>query len=409
MSPKFAFFDTNTWIYLANGFDAFAKQYGDLHFKVFDILEKRVNDGSLVIFTNEIIKAEWLRHLDDAAHQVKQLNIDAKKYKDQLLAIGSYLGQNKDEIDELIKCVDETTARKIAKHEQHIERVKKFIDERTEIIAVDDEHRVEASKMALSKQAPFCGDKSNSMADALILLSITDFLDLTKANHHPAVKYALQEDGVVESYFVTSNFNDFAALPDKHTIHPDLAPILARSGTVYYPTLGLLVNKLEKEFLTQDELRVIENADHSIYCSVCDGEYPSIQISKETKLFDPFKLDGSNNPDQLSIFEEIAPVYQDPFVDVQTAYCDNCGADFITCPNCGDMLHIKEDEKTSCTGCHYKFLLQVERDRKGAIHGHEFIIVRNYICEDCGDDCDDVDEQGVCETCAEYRRIAENQ
>ena len=225
----------------------------------------------------------------------------------------------------------------------------------------------------------------------------------------PAVKYALQEDGVVESYFVTSNFNDFAALPDKHMIHPDLAPILARSGTIYYPTLGLLINKLEKEFLSQDELRAIENAEHAIYCPVCDGEYPSIQFSSPTKVFDPFKLDGSKDPDQLSIFEDAEPIYQEPYAEVETAYCDHCGADFFTCPNCGDMVHIKENEKTPCTGCHYKFELHLERDRKGAIHGQEFIIVKDYTCEDCGDDFDDVDEHGLCENCAEYKRIAEGQ
>jgi hypothetical protein len=410
MAPKFVFFDSNTWIYLANGFDIFSNNYLELHFKVFEILEKRVSDGSLIIFTNEIIKQEWARHQDDAATQIGLIKSKAKSYKDQLRTIGAFIGQNKEQIDLLTKAVDEETEKKIALHVRHIERVKKFIEERTEPIAVSDKHRIEATQMAQRKQAPFRGDKSNSMSDALILLSITDFLDTSKKIEHAAVQYALQEDGAIESYFITSNFGDFAALPDKHTIHPDLAPILARSGTAYYPSLVPLINNLEKEFLTQDELRAIEAADRSIHCQVCDSEYPSVQFSNPTRLFDPFKGNNSNDPSQLLLFNDI-PVYdsEEPFSEVEIAYCDHCGADFITCPNCDEMVHIKENEKIQCTGCHYKFLLHVERDRKGTIHGYEHIIVRDFTCNDCGEDFDEVDENGLCETCADYKNIAEAQ
>lgn len=87
MSLKFVFFDSNTWIYLANGFDVFSNKYLELHFKVFDILEKRVLDGSLVILTNEIIKEEWGRHQNDAAKQIAIITGKAKSYKDQLITI----------------------------------------------------------------------------------------------------------------------------------------------------------------------------------------------------------------------------------------------------------------------------------------------------------------------------------
>ena len=307
----------------------------------------------------------------------------------------------------MTKAIDEETVKKSNLHKQHIERVKKFIEEHTENIAVSDEHRIEASSMAQRKQAPFVGDKSNSMADALILLSITDFLDKSKRNDHPAVKYARQESEEVESYFITSNFGDFAALPDKHTIHPDLVHILERSGTAYYPSLVPLINKLEAEFLTQDELRAIEEADESACCEVCDSEYMSIQFSMVTKVYDPFKVKGTNDVDQLSLFgDEIAPI-QEPFSEVRPAYCDHCGADFITCPNCGDFVHIKENEKTQCTGCHYKFLLNVEKDRKGAIHGYEYTIVNDFTCNYCGDDFDEISEEGLCENCAEFDKIAQ--
>lgn len=408
MGPKFAFFDSNTWIYLANGFNVFSNKYEDLHFKVFEILEKRVSDGSLVIFTNEIIKEEWARHQDDAAHQIGLLKNKSKSYKDQLRTISAYIGQTKEQLDELIKAVDEETDKKILQHEQHIDRVKKFIEAHTDVIVVSDQHRIEASQMAQRKQAPFLGDKSNSMSDALILLSITDFLNSSKKNNHPAVKYALGEDGVVESYFVTSNFSDFAALPNKHKIHPDLEPILARSGTEYQPSLGLLINDLEKEFLTQDELRAIEDADRSTYCEVCNSEYASVQFSATTNVFDPFKFEGYVDPNQLTLFDtEMENLKDEPFVDLETAYCDHCNADYVVCPNCQEMVHVKENEKTPCTGCYYKFMLDVERDRKGLVHGYSFTIIRDFTCSDCGDEFDEFSELGLCETCEEYRVVAE--
>lgn len=407
VAPKFVFFDSNTWIYLANGFDVFANKYLELHFKVFEILEKRVLSGDLVIFTNGIIKEEWARHQDDAAIQIKNIINKANHYKDQLRDIGRFTAGNEQYIEHLIKSVDEETQRKVALHEAHIEKVKKFIEDRTEAIAVSDQHRIEASQMAQRKQAPFIGDKSNSMSDALILLSITDFLDTSKKNDNPAVRFALAEAGWVESYFITSNFNDFAALPDKHSIHPDLAPILARSGTFYYPSLGPLINKLEKEFLTQDELRAIEEADRSTFCQVCDSDYPTVQFCAPTSVFDPFKFNGHVDPSQLELFEKGAEVVrEEPFSDVESAFCDHCGADYIICPNCYDMVHLKQNEKTACTGCEYNFIVKVTRDRKGAIHGYEYEIVRNFLCIDCGDSFEEVDHSGCCETCAEYRDLA---
>jgi len=408
MAPKFVFFDSNTWIYLANGFDVFSNNYLELHFKVFEILEKRVLDGSLVIFTNEIIKEEWARHHDDAAKQISIIKGKAKNYKDQLRSIGAFIGQNQDQIDQLINAIDEQTNQKIKLHEEHIERVKKFIEKHTDTIEVSDKHRIEASQMAQRKQAPFRGDKSNSMADALILLSITDFLDTSKHIDHGAVQYALHEDGAIESYFVTSNFGDFAALPDKHTIHPDLVPILARSGTSYFPSLVPLINNLEKEFFAQDELRAIEAADCSIHCGVCDSEYASVRFSSPAKLFDPYKLQGSNDPDQLSLFDsETVSTPEEPYSNVETAYCENCGTDYVICPNCDAMFNIKENETTPCPECHYKFLLHIEKDRKGSIHSYEYLIVQEFTCKDCGDDFDEVNEDGICETCAEYKHIAE--
>ena len=70
MAPKFVFFDSSMWIYLANGFKVFSGKYLDLHFKIFDILERRAAEGSLVILTNEIVKEEWERNEEESAKQL---------------------------------------------------------------------------------------------------------------------------------------------------------------------------------------------------------------------------------------------------------------------------------------------------------------------------------------------------
>lgn len=405
MAPKFVFFDSNTWIYLANGFEVFSGKYLDLHFKVFDILERRVSDGSLVIFTNEIVKEEWKRNEEESAKQLGLLVKRANSYKDQLLSIGEYLGHNETQIEQLIKAVDMQTDRKIHLNRIHIAKVKQFIEHKTENIAICDRHRIEASVMAQRKQAPFRGDKSNSMSDALILLSITDFLDTSKPIDHLAVKYAIKENGGFDSYFITSNFGDFANLPDKHTIHPDLEPILARSGTVYHPSLGPLMEQLEKEFLTQDELRALEATDRSIHCYICDCDYPSLKFSEPIRIYDPYKSNGSYNLNQLLLFDDIVPVFHKdgPYSNVETGYCRHCNTDFIVCPNCDCMFNIEEDETVECPECYYKFLLEVEKGFKDKTHSHTYSIVQEFTCIYCGDSFHENNTENLCEFCLEYQ------
>lgn len=204
------------------------------------------------------------------------------------------------------------------------------------------------------------------MSDALILLSITDFLDTSKPIDHPAVKYAIREGGGFSSYFITSNFGDFANLPDKHRIHPDLEPILARSNTRYYPSLGPLIEEFEKEFLSRDELQALEDSDSFFSCYICEGEYRSLKFSDTRRVYDPYKFNGSFDPDQLVLFNDIPFNDQDdPFSEIDTAYCGHCNTDFIVCPNCHSMFNIDVDEITDCVECHYKFKLEMEKDRRG--------------------------------------------
>jgi len=410
MAPKFVFFDSNTWIYLSNGFEVFSKKYLDLHFKVFEILQKRVWDGSLIIFTNEIVKEEWKRNEEDAATQLRVLTDKAKSYTDQLRAIGQYLDHDQDQIEKMVTAVIEQTDKKIEMNKRHIEKVKHFIEHQTQTVAVTDEHRIEASLMAQRTQAPFRGDKSNSMSDALILLSITDFLDTSKPIDHPAVNYAIREDGAFSSYFISSNFGDFANLPDKHTIHPDLEPILARSGTVYHPSLGPLIEELEKEFLSHDELRALELSDGFFNCYLCEADYRTLKFSEPRRTYDPYKFNRPFDPNQLILFDDIPlPDNEKPFSNVETAYCGHCNTDFIVCPNCDTMFNIDVDEVSDCPGCHYNFFLEVVRNRKGAIDRYVFSIVKQFACTNCGDQSLKVNEEGMCDACVGYKQIFASQ
>ena len=92
--PKFIFLDTNNWIYLANGFNILAGDHDDLHLKVFDIIEKRVDDGSLVFLVNDIIFEEFARNKARTEEKIQKIERRAKGCIDQLKGVQNLFRKN---------------------------------------------------------------------------------------------------------------------------------------------------------------------------------------------------------------------------------------------------------------------------------------------------------------------------
>ncbi|MCE4564354.1 DUF4935 domain-containing protein [Maribellus sp. CM-23] len=410
---KFIFLDTNNWIYLSNGFNIYSNKHDELHLKVFETIRKRVKEGNLVFLINDIVLSEWERNKEQSENQIKEIEKKFKGHTGNLKSLNEFIGGEKtEEIDALKKSLEEKYKEKIARHKNHIKNVEFFLKNETVKIQISDKTKIDASNLALEKKAPFIGDKRNSMADALILLSSIEYL----YENHKFPDFSLGNDGnyfFPDSFFVSSNSGDFSSSEDKEKIHKDLEPFLKKTNTKFFYTLGKLINSLEVEFLTEEEENIIEHVDDRVYCDICDCDYyPSVNFSDYFEVYNPNKKFVDKNqysfefPEiehNLIISEEMAS----PMSSIRTAECEHCGAEFIECL-CGEINHI-EDYNTiiECIGgCGTKFRINADIDRKGMVHSIEYELIKEFRCTKCGDEFEEVDENGLCEECAEYERIS---
>jgi hypothetical protein len=404
------FLDTNNWIYLSNGFNIFSGEHEDLHFKVFDIIEKRVADGSLVFLVNDIVLDEFERNKATTQLYIKELKKKVKNYINTLKELKIFTPTNVENIDDLIADIKAKSDEKIALQTAHIARLEDFIKTKTKKISITDEHKVECTDMAVAKRAPFIGDKKNSAADALLLVSAIDHI-VKNEKEKLEVFGETFDMGFPKSFFVSSNAGDFSHPNDKKVIHPDLEPILARSNTKFYYSLNPLVTSLEKDFLTKEEFEFIEEAegDDWIKCEVCENLWSRIEFGNPTDVFDPNKV--FDDPNQLEIFGDALKKAPTPshnaYVAVRLGRCDYCSTDYVECPNCNAIVNLNEYNTTiECTNCEYKFRLNVKMGRKGDIEEEYLEIVQEYICENCGETVDGINEEGLCGECGEYEKIA---
>lgn len=416
--PKFIFLDTNNWIYLSNGFDILSNKHDELHLKIFDTIEKWVENGSVVFLVSDIIIEEWERNKEYAEDQIKALQRKHKAYIENLKAIEKFVEEKLPEIDSIIETLEAKFKEKIQKHKNHIAAVESFLFYKTKRIEISDICKVEAANLALSKKAPFIGEKKNSMADALILLSSVEYLSKNEKQefsvHNGLAKLVEKQTFFPESYFVSSNKGDFSSLEDKEKIHEDLEPYLKRTETKFFFTLGKLINSLESELLSEEEQNVIEHFDTDEYCPLCNFDmYPTIHYSDYFEIYDPKKkfIDKNqltfNFPEQVLV-KNITEDMMSPMTTIRTAECDHCNTKFFEC-DCGELIEIDYNTKIDCPGyCGRAYFVRADIDRKGMIYDVQFEIVEEFRCEVCGNYFDSINKRGQCETCEEYEEISIN-
>jgi len=408
---KLIFLDTNNWIYLSNGFNILSNKHDDLHFKIFDIIKKRVHEGSIAFLVNDIVLTEWHRNKSQTENQIQDLKNRYTSYKNTLNAIKDFIEEDvagRNEVQSLLK---KKFNQKVERQKEHIKNVEKFLLHNTIKISISDKTKIEACNLALEKKAPFIGDKKNSMADALILLSSIEHIE---ENEKMCVPYFEEDDQQYciypESYFVSSNKGDFSDPNDKEKLHPDLISYLQKTQTKFYYTLSKLINLFEEEFLTREEAEVLEHLDDSVYCEVCDYQHlPTIQFSNYFEILDPNKK--ILNINQLKIefpnvdFNE-KNVEENNLreIKIRTAECSNCGVEYLEC-TCGELVRIeKHNKKFKCVnGCGISYIAHADVDKKGIIHGDiYFEITKDYLCQKCGQETDDLNDSGLCIECEDF-------
>lgn len=406
---KYILLDTNNWIYLSNGFNVLSNKHDELHLKIFEVIQKRVEEGLLIFLTNEIIIEEWKRNKSSVEKQIKDLTNKYVDYKKTLQSIKTFVDEGEiKEYDSLKYKLEHAYKNKSSHLQKHILAVEDFLLNKTEKIQITDHSKIEATNLALAKKAPFIGDKKNSMADALILLSTIEYL---KQNHKSVLPAEIMEDNneyvfYPESYFISSNKGDFSSPDNKEIIHPDLEPILAETKTIFYYTLAKLINSIEEEFLTIDEQRAIEFADDRFYCDHCDNDhYPSVHFSEEFAIPDSGKSPELIN--QLKInFDTLSTEQYNPedfMTTIRTANCSHCAAEYIECP-CGNINHVEVyNDKIRCEGeCGRVFIIHADIDRKGSVLSLNYEILHDKECQGCGSFVETLNDSDLCPDC-EYQ------
>ncbi|MFT7158194.1 MAG: hypothetical protein ACI8Q1_003223 [Parvicella sp.] len=409
---KFIFLDTCNWIYLSNGFNILSNKHDELHLKLFDKIKSWVNEGRVIILINEIVQTEWERNRDQAASQIKDIENKYKSYLNSLKSIEGFIG-SQPEFDKLKDDLNLEYLKRIDRHKGHIQSVVEFLKEQAQKIEILDSSKVEATNLAIQRKAPFIEKKKNSMADAIIFLSSIEHIYLNERQPIFSIEESSDDFIFPESYFVSSNKTDFSHPENKEKIHPDLAPYLDKTKTKFYFTLADLVKSLEDGYLSEEEERILEHLDESVYCDVCDfGYYPTIEFSNFFEIYDPNKEIKFVDKNQLHLgfneeHEEHIPSPETVISEIRTADCSHCGTEFIEC-TCRELIQVDTyNNKISCNSCNNKYLVHADMDRKGMIHNIEYEIILEEKCERCGEEFEELSELGLCDECAEYERLSQ--
>ena len=142
-----------------------------------------------------------------------------------------------------------TTFKEIAKieHNNVEERVKRIdvLIKKAKLIKPSKNVLAEVTKRYRDGKAPFHRKNNNSNSDALLYLTVTDYL-----KKQPNKKFI----------FVTRDEDDFSNLPNKNELHPDL--IISGIKTEYIFNIGNAIAKLKHELGDIDNFNDARNPDY---------------------------------------------------------------------------------------------------------------------------------------------------
>ncbi|MFB9865221.1 PIN domain-containing protein [Rufibacter immobilis] len=219
--------DTNIWIYLAQGEHPYILE---------KVLEK-VENREFRFIVSELQIHEWNRHKDKIKEDiVKSLRFQYNSAK----SISTYISST--EKSQYLKIIekelkDESQLLKIAEDKYNL--IEDILKNKSIVAPVTDKQKLEVSDWAIEGKAPF-HKKSNSYADALILLSGVEYV-----KEHSLHKSTNDSSPVIpDSVFISYNHTDFSKgdkMPDKDIIHPDLEPLLGSVKMSYIRHIDRLV------------------------------------------------------------------------------------------------------------------------------------------------------------------------
>lgn len=373
--------DTNVWFYLANSYNPKNQNFDDgLHFKLVEMLAELVDNREITILTNEIIIEEWNRNKEVAKNLIQKYQKSFEGNKVHISNIKKFLAkEDKLVLDAIFENYSINLNHAIENNEKHITHVEDLLISKTEKVEITQEIKARAADRAIKKLAPFKGDKSNSMADAVILLSAVEYLKKLSI-FLPWVKNEGDFHVFPNSIFVTINKRDFANPDNENEIHPELLPILGEAKIEYNANVGKALNAIMKELINREELEQIEREMEEeywrdvVYCEMCYPDPEKTYVNNIIEFEEPIPLKNElivfHDPNQMKLFElpEIIDrienkeynVKESDINTVQFGNCTYCNTEYIKCQYCRTANHIGdflEGNRLICEGCGmtYKF------------------------------------------------------
>jgi len=301
--------DTNIWIYLANSYNPKNKNYEDgLHFKLVKSLKELIDSRDIIILTNDIIIDEWKRNKKNAKGLINKHKNTLEGNKGSIKNIKKYLEiSDKQKLQDVFNKYTDNLKKVIQDNERHINEVEDLLLNKSTKIDIHDEVKISASDRAIKKLAPFKGEKSNSMADAVILLSSIKYL---KEAGRTSPWEEGEDDFFIfpESIFVTNNKGDFANPENENEVHTELKPLLDEVQMKYEMNIGKIINKAHADLIAYEEIQKIEEELGEEYwkdvvrCEVCypDSDSNIVYFGEPITVVNEMnKRDDSN---QLKLF-----------------------------------------------------------------------------------------------------------
>lgn len=342
--------DTQTWIYLANGYNQLTGTIDEgLHFKLLNDIIDLVDSGKVQILINEIILIEWRRNkkttlllIEKCENRIENKKKEFKQMKKSLSA------EKKIMVDEIFQEYKQKQKELIQKNEIHIQRVETLLNEKSILVPVLDKHKLEAVELAIHKKAPF-HNKANSVGDAVILLSVADYLT--------GERYEWIDDAI----FVSNNSDDYCEKAGSTKIHPDLAGYFAKASMQFETNLARALKLGEKIIKEIDEFNHYMYGRDVISCLMnCKGsEYglDEVEFNEELKLtfgepkyiYDPNQLILDFGDEYKLTQEEIKVLENRNSIVLEIGRCGFCNTLHLRC-ECG-AEHAIYDETDSHYEC----------------------------------------------------------
>jgi predicted nucleic acid-binding protein len=246
--------DTNIWIYLAQG----------KHPYILDKILEKKDKREVQFIVCELQILEWERNKDKIKYDI----VESLKFQyNAAKNISKYI---KDEDrDTYIKIIERNYKNEellIHHAEQKYFLIENLLKNHSKIAPLTNEQKLIVANWAIEGKAPF-HKKSNSYADALILLSGIEYVkenSLHKLNDNDVPLFP-------DSIFVSYNHTDFSK-SDKKTeidlIHPDLEPLLESVKMKY-------MRQIDKFLVLSNEMQIEIDEYWDYVDSLIDGHIQS--------------------------------------------------------------------------------------------------------------------------------------